>query len=85
LIIHGIEKFDGNNIFLFIFSPFSKLNNEEQPSKLLMDEKSWNFGKKIGGLDEQLSEIFRRAFASRMISADCCKEMGLKVTSIRYN
>ena len=39
----------------------------------------WDFNQMgIGGLDKEFSDIFRRAFASRVFPADVAEEMGIK-------
>lgn len=41
----------------------------------------WNFSNMgVGGLDNEVASIFRRAFASRVFPAEVCHDMGLKHT-----
>lgn len=45
----------------------------------------WNFEKMgIGGLDKEFSDIFRRAFASRVFPPDIVEQMGEKPFSHLY-
>uniref|UniRef100_A0A915DFK7 AAA+ ATPase domain-containing protein n=1 Tax=Ditylenchus dipsaci TaxID=166011 RepID=A0A915DFK7_9BILA len=52
-------------------------SQEDEGSESLINF-DWDFQKMgIGGLDKQFSEIFRRAFASRLVNEKCRQEMGI--------
>ncbi|XP_060951349.1 vesicle-fusing ATPase-like [Limanda limanda] len=54
-----------------------KAKTRESPQSIISPD--WNFEKMgIGGLDKEFSDIFRRAFASRVFPTDLVEQMGCK-------
>ncbi|KAK5885596.1 hypothetical protein CesoFtcFv8_019292 [Champsocephalus esox] len=73
----------GNSQVIFEKAPSSSLTlvgkakTKEQRQTIINPE--WNFEKMgIGGLDREFSDIFRRAFASRVFPPDIVEQMGCK-------
>lgn len=59
--------------FLFFFTGKSKTKENRQS----IINPDWNFEKMgIGGLDKEFSDIFRRAFASRVFPPEIVEQMG---------
>lgn len=60
---------------LFVFHPEGKSKTREARQSIISPD--WNFEKMgIGGLDKEFSDIFRRAFASRVFPPDIIEQMG---------
>lgn len=63
-----------NTSLLFVCPPGKARTRESRQSIINPD---WNFEKMgIGGLDKEFSDIFRRAFASRVFPPDIVEQMG---------
>nr|XP_057924797.1 vesicle-fusing ATPase-like [Doryrhamphus excisus] len=66
------EKSDGSSVTLI-----GKSKTRESRQSIISPD--WNFEKLgIGGLDKEFSDIFRRAFASRVFPPDIVEQMGCK-------
>lgn len=60
-------------VCLFVFTGKAKTKEARQT----IINPDWNFEKMgIGGLDKEFSDIFRRAFASRVFPPDIVEQMG---------
>lgn len=68
--------FDMKLYFFFLTSSFSgKAKTRDSRQSIISPD--WNFEKMgIGGLDKEFSDIFRRAFASRVFPPDLVEQMG---------
>lgn len=68
-----MEQID-NIVCVCVCSPGKSKTRESCQSIINPD---WNFEKMgIGGLDKEFSDIFRRAFASRVFPPDLVEQMG---------
>lgn len=67
--------------FLFFFKGKAKTKEARQT----IINPDWNFEKMgIGGLDKEFSDIFRRAFASRVFPPDIVEQMGERATFLFF-
>lgn len=70
--------------FPFPWCSIGKAKTREARQSIINPD--WNFERMgIGGLDKEFSDIFRRAFASRVFPPDIVEQMGeLSSHSVRY-
>lgn len=71
--LHLVVKFF-SHIWLSLFE-IGKAKTKENRQSIINPD--WNFEKMgIGGLDKEFSDIFRRAFASRVFPPEIVEQMG---------
>lgn len=73
VFLHLVMKFF-SHIWLSLFE-IGKAKTKENRQSIINPD--WNFEKMgIGGLDKEFSDIFRRAFASRVFPPEIVEQMG---------
>lgn len=67
----------GANVELYVYIFFVTGKAKTKEARQTIINPDWNFEKMgIGGLDKEFSDIFRRAFASRVFPPDIVEQMG---------
>lgn len=64
---------------IFITSPGITIKGDQSLSSTMLIKSDWNFSQLgVGGLDTEFSEIFRRAFISRILPSTIVSKLGIK-------
>lgn len=72
-------------VFSIYYFFFFKGKAKTKEARQTIINPDWNFEKMgIGGLDKEFSDIFRRAFASRVFPPDIVEQMGERATFLFF-